>query len=94
MLIINSEHAYSEDNFETNLQARIYPYNQSFEKQEEELIEFNEEHHDELIKSSSVPIQHELLTLNSEHPSSEDHSKICFQDKIYPSDKSFEKQEE
>ena len=58
------------------------------------MIEFKEEHHDELRKSSSGPIQNELLTLTSENPSYEDHSERKFQNNISPSDQSFEKQEE
>ena len=58
------------------------------------MIEFKEEHHDELRKFSSELIQNEVLTVNSEHPYSEDNFERKFQDKISPSDQSFEKQEE
>ena len=54
---ITSEHSSSESNFEVKLKDKIYPYNQSFEKQEEELIELKLKHHDELRKFSSGPIQ-------------------------------------
>ena len=46
----------------------------------------------QLKKSSSRSIQHEVLTLTSEHPSSEDHFDIKFQENISPSDQSYEKQ--
>ena len=46
MLTINSEHTSSEDQFEKKYQTKIPPSDQSFEKQEEELIEFKEEHYD------------------------------------------------
>ena len=72
----------------------ISPSDKSFEKQEEELIEFKEEHHDALREFSSVPIQNEVLTLTSKHPSSADHFERKFQANIYPSDQSFEKKEE
>ena len=39
------------------IQAKTSSSDQNFEKQEEELIEFKEEHHDALRKSSSGPIQ-------------------------------------
>ena len=39
-------------------------------------------------------IQNEVLTINSEHPSSKHHFGRKFQAKIYPPDQSFEKQEE
>ena len=58
------------------------------------MIEFKEEHHDALRKSSAGPIQNEVLTLTSKDPYSVDHFESKFQDKISPSDKSFEKQEE
>ena len=38
VLTIASEPPSSEDQFETKFQAKIYPYDQSFEKEEEELI--------------------------------------------------------
>ena len=82
MLTVNSEHSYSEDNFERKFHDKISPSNQSFEKQEEKLIDSKEEHHDELRKFSSGPIQNEVLTINFEHPSSEDHFERKFQDNI------------
>ena len=56
--------------------------------------EFKEEHNDELVKFSSVPIQNELLNITSEHIYSEDTFEGKFQDKISPSDQSFEQPEE
>ena len=56
--------------------------------------EFKEEHHDKLIKFSSGPIQNEVLAITSEHPSSEDDFERKFQDKIPPSNKSFEQPED
>ena len=64
MLTRNYEHPSSEDLFERNFQAKIYPNDQSFDKQEEYLIDFKEKYHDELRKSSSGPIQIEVITLN------------------------------
>ena len=43
---ITYEHKCSKDNFEIKSQAKTYPSYQSFEKQEEELIEFKGNHHD------------------------------------------------
>ena len=71
MLTVNSEHPYSEDNFERKFHDKISPSNQSFEKQEEKLIDSKEEHHDELRKISSGPIQNEVLIINYEHLCSE-----------------------
>ena len=59
-----SEHLSSEDQFERTFQAKIYPSDNSFGKQEEEFTEFKEEHHDELRNVSSVLIQIEVLTIN------------------------------
>ena len=42
VLTITSEHPYSENHFEKKIQYNISPSDQSFEKQEEELIEFKE----------------------------------------------------
>ena len=54
VLNITSEHASSEDHFERKYQFNISPSDKSFEKQEEELIEFKEEQHDELINYSLI----------------------------------------
>ena len=43
MLTITSEHLSYEYNFERKYQDNIYPYNQSFEQPEEELIYFKGE---------------------------------------------------
>ena len=92
VLTINSEHPYSEYPFERKSQTKFHSSDQSFEKQEEEFIEFKEEHHDELRNFSSGPIQNEFLTLISEHPSSENHFERKLQANISPSEKSLEKQ--
>ena len=42
MITINYEHPSSEDHFEREFQDKIYPLDQSYEKQEEEFIEFKE----------------------------------------------------
>ena len=94
VLTINSENPYCEDNFERKSQAKISPYGQSFEEQEEEFIYFKEEHHYELETNSSGPIQNWLININYEHPSSEDHFERKSQAKISSSDKILEKQEE
>ena len=94
MLTVRSEPKYSEDHFERKFQAKISPYDQILFKPEEELIDIKEEHQDELRKFSSVPIQSEVITLTSEHPSSEDYSENNFEDKISPSEKSLDKPEE
>ena len=52
VLTLTSKHTSSEDKFERKLQAKIYPYGQSFERKEEELIDFKEKYHDELRKFS------------------------------------------
>ena len=41
VLTIISEHPYPEDQFERTFQAKIYPSDQSSEKQEECIIELN-----------------------------------------------------
>ena len=61
---------FSSKHFNRKFKPNIYPSDQSFEKKEKELIEFKEEHHYELRNSSSGTIQNEVLTINSEHPSS------------------------
>ena len=58
------------------------------------MIKFKGKYHDGLIKLLSGTIQNEVLTINYEHPHSEDHFERKFQSKISPSDQSFEKQEE
>ena len=47
-----------------------------------------------MIKSSSGTIQNEVLTLTSEHPSSEDQFESKSQEKISPYNQGFEKPEE
>ena len=94
VITINSEHPSSEYHFERKFQANISPSDQTFEKKEEELIEFKEEYHDELRNFSSGPIQNEAITLTSEHSSSSYHFQRKFQAKISRYDQSFEKQEE
>ena len=94
MLTITSEHPSSEDHFEGKFQANISPYDKKLGKKEGELIELKEEHHDELRKFSSGHIQNEILTINSEHPSSADHFERKFQDKISSSNQSSEQPEE
>ena len=76
MLNITSKHPSSKNHFERKFQAKIYPSDNFFEKQEEELTEFKEDHHDELRKFSSGPIQKEGLIITSEHPYSKDYSEI------------------
>ena len=82
MLTINSEYPSSEDQFESKFQAKIYIYEKVIGKPEEYLIEFKEDHHYELIKFSSEPIQNEVLIINYEHTSSAYHferkSKLRF----------------
>ena len=63
VLTITSEHPYSEVHFERKSQTNIFSFDQIFEKQEEELIEFKGKHHDELRKFSSGHIQNEALTI-------------------------------
>ena len=46
--------------------------------------EFKGEHHGELRKFLSGPIQNEVLNITSEHLPSEDQFEGKFQDKIYP----------
>ena len=70
------------------------PSDKSFDKQEEELIQFKEKHHYELRDFSLGFIQNEVLTITSRHQYSEDYFDIKFQVKIYPSNKIKKKQEE
>ena len=58
------------------------------------MIEFKEEKNYGLRKISSGPIKNEVLTINSEHPSSEDHFERRLQANISPFGQSFENQEE
>ena len=53
-LTIISEHPSSADQFERKPQANMSPSDKSFEKQEEEMIGFKEEQHDELINYSLI----------------------------------------
>ena len=92
VLTINYEHPSSEDQFERKFQDKIYPSDNSFEKQEEEFTEFKEEHHDELRNVSSVLIINEVLIINYEHQYSEDYFERKFQAKLYPYEQSLEKQ--
>ena len=87
---VNSEHSYSKDHFESKFQDKISPSEQSIDKPEEELIDLKEEHHDELRKFSSVPIQTEVLTLTSEHISYADQFERKSQANISPSEQSLE----
>ena len=92
VLTLTSEHPSSADKFERKFQSKISPSGQKFEKSEEELIYFKEEHHVELRNVLLGPIQYEVLTINSGHPSSEDNFERKFQDKISPSEQSLENQ--
>ena len=94
VLTINSEHLSSEDHFERKFQDKISPYDQIFEKKEEELIEFKEKNHDTLRKSSSGSIKNGVLTITSALPYSVDNFEGLLQDKISPLDNFFENQEE
>ena len=58
------------------------------------MIYSKEEDHDKLKRFSSAPIQNKVLTINSEHPYSEDHFENKFQDNISSSDQGFEQPEE
>ena len=87
MLTITSENPSSEDHFERKFQANIYPHDKSFEKQEEELIEFNGKQQMEPSTFSSEQLKNEVLTITSEHPSSKDDIEIRFQAKLSPFEK-------
>ena len=94
MLTINYEHPSSADNFDSKSQTKISPSDQSFEKQEEEWIEFKEWHHDELRRFSSVIIQNGVINVTSDYPYSAYHFESKPQAKISPSEKSIKKPEE
>ena len=51
--MFSSEHIQNKAITLRQFKAKIYPSDQKFEKQEEELIEFKDEQHDELRKFSS-----------------------------------------
>ena len=100
MLTLTAEHPSSEDHFESKLQAEFSPSEIALKK-EEELIEsmiktqeFKEEHYDGLRKFSSGPIQNEVLTITSEHPSYENRFEWKFKDNIFLSNQILEKPEE
>ena len=71
MLTLTSETPSSEDHFENKFQSKISSSDKSFEKQEEELIEFTEEEKMEQKKLSPEHIENEVLTLTYETSSSE-----------------------
>ena len=77
VITIISEHPYSADHFESNLQTRVIHLIKIL-KNEESLIESNEEHHYKSRNFSSGPIQNKVLTITSEYPSSEDHFESKF----------------
>ena len=65
---------FSSEHFQRKFRSRatITPYDQSFEQPPfRKWLEAK--YHDDLIMLSSGPIKNEVLTINSEHPSSEDH---------------------
>ena len=83
---LTSEHPSSVNHFERNFQAKISPYEKGHENQEEiwtesmtKTQEFKEEHHDKLKKSPG-PIQNDVLTVTSEHPSYKDDVESKLQD--------------
>ena len=94
VLNINSEYPSSEYYFESKSQDKIYPSDQSCEKQEEQFIYFKKEHHDEFRKFHQDPSKKKMLTFNSEHLFSEDHFECKSQAEISLSEVSFDKQEE
>ena len=61
MHTINSEHPSFADHFGKKFQDNIYPSDQSYKKQEEELIEFKEEHHDALRNIHQDPLKTKCL---------------------------------
>ena len=90
VLTITYESPYSKDNFGNTFQSKFATSDQSFEKQEKELIEFKE---GKRMKSKNISSKHigdELLTLSSENPYSKDHFEIKSQAKCDKSDHSFE----
>ena len=90
MLTITCDHPYYKNHSERKLQANIYPSDQIFKKEQEELIEFNEKQNDKLRKFSSEHIQNEVLTLTSGTLYSEDWFERKSQAKLSPSNQSFE----
>ena len=61
MLTLTSETLSYEDSFETKLQAKLDKYDNIYEQQEEELMDFMEQYHQE-----SKQIEEKPVTLNSE----------------------------
>ena len=91
---ITSEHPSYEYKFERNFQDKISKYNQSFEKLEEELIEFKGEQQMDQNNFPSEHIENKMVTITSDTLSSE----YCFETKLKAkfdkSDKIFEQPEE
>ena len=86
VLIINSEHPYSKDHFDSKFQKNIFPCSQSFEQPERGLIEFKGEQLKGPNKFSSEHIENKMVTLTSETLSSEDCFKTKLQAKFDKSD--------
>ena len=90
VLTITSEHPSSEDHFERKFQAKIYPSDQSDEKQEEKLIQFKGKNKQNQNMFSSENTKNEVLTITSEHESSENNFERKSQAKTSPSNQNFE----
>ena len=82
MLTITSKNPSSEDNFERNFQANMYPPDHIFDQPEEKLIELKGKQKMEPNKFPSEHIKNEVLTLTSEHPSYDDNFERKFQAKL------------
>ena len=72
MLTLTSEPPYSEDKFCTKSQSKFATSDQSFENQEEELIDFKGKQQMEPNKLLSENIGNEVLNISSETPYYED----------------------
>ena len=82
VLTLASEHPYSEDDFQSKLKEDIFSSNQGFEKQEEELTEFKERQQMEPNMLSLYHTKNEVITINSETLSSDDHFETNLQAKF------------
>ena len=89
---VTSEHKISEHDYERKLETRISPYSQSFENQEEQLIEFKGEQQMEKKYFSPEHIENKRVTLTSETLSSEDSFETKLQAKFDRSDKKMNNQ--
>ena len=93
LITITFELPCNEDHFENKFQYNIYPSDTSFEKQEQQLIEFKEKQQIEPCILSSEHIENKVITLTSGASYSKDIFDSKLQAKFEKSDQSSEQQQ-